>query len=196
MSRTFSHLIKYRLGLEPAQSQTTGAEREALAHHVAGCQAVAEIGVFEGLTSAVLARSMSTAGVFYCIDPFLPGRMGICWTRMIARHEVGKVRPGPRIVFLEKFSQDAAAVVREKLDFLFVDGDHSLAGIQRDWADWSGKLAPGGILALHDTQMLPNAPQSEALGSHRYFESHIRHDARFELLAPVDRINFMRRKSE
>lgn len=39
---------------------------------------------------------------------------------------------------------------RWPVDLLFVDGDHTLAGIKGDVATWEQHIAPGGIIALHD----------------------------------------------
>lgn len=36
------------------------------------------------------------------------------------------------------------------LDFLFIDGDHSYAGVKRDWLDYAPLVRPGGLIALHD----------------------------------------------
>ena len=44
-----------------------------------------------------------------------------------------------------------------KLDFLLIDGDHSYAGVKRDFELYSPLVAPGGLVALHDI-----VPGSEA----------------------------------
>jgi len=194
MGKQIKHLLRYFLGLDPANSQTTQAERLALSRHVVGRRLVAEIGVFEGLTSAFLARAMATDGVLYAIDPFFPGRLGICWGKWIARQELRKVRPRRRVVFIEQLSCEALSQVEGQLDFLFIDGDHSLEAIKRDWADWSPHMAAGGIIALHDTRVPAHNPRVAEFGSHQYFESHIRHDGRFEILEQVDSLSVLQRK--
>ena len=37
-----------------------------------------------------------------------------------------------------------------KLDFLFIDGDHSYDGVKRDFELWSSLVKIGGVIALHD----------------------------------------------
>jgi hypothetical protein len=54
------------------------------------------------------------------------------------------------VVWIEKFSFDAAYAWDNSIDFLFLDGDHSEAGIQRDWDDWHRFVVPGGVVAFHD----------------------------------------------
>jgi cephalosporin hydroxylase len=41
-------------------------------------------------------------------------------------------------------------------DFLFIDGDHTEAGVAADFRDYSGFVRPGGLIAFHD--ILDNQP--------------------------------------
>ncbi len=46
----------------------------------------------------------------------------------------------------------------ERVDFLFIDGDHTANGVAQDYRDYSGLVRPGGIIAFHDileSQPLP-----------------------------------------
>jgi predicted O-methyltransferase YrrM len=36
------------------------------------------------------------------------------------------------------------------IDFLFIDGDHSLEGVMKDWIEYSHYVKSGGIIAFHD----------------------------------------------
>ncbi len=38
----------------------------------------------------------------------------------------------------------------EKLDFLFIDGDHSAEGVRLDWEDYSRFVRKGGFIDFHD----------------------------------------------
>ncbi|MCX7697938.1 MAG: class I SAM-dependent methyltransferase [Candidatus Goldbacteria bacterium] len=38
----------------------------------------------------------------------------------------------------------------EKLDFLFIDGDHSYEGVKKDFEMYSGLVKEGGLIAFHD----------------------------------------------
>lgn len=38
----------------------------------------------------------------------------------------------------------------KKLDFLFIDGDHSYEGVKADCEDYKGFVRPGGLIAFHD----------------------------------------------
>ena len=47
-------------------------------------------------------------------------------------------------------SAQVAAVWRSPLGMLFIDGGHTEAAAQADYANWSGWVVPGGALAIHD----------------------------------------------
>ena len=194
MPKAAFHLARYLLGIDPAQTQTTAAERAAIARHAAGKRLGLEIGVFEGVTTGVIASALAPEGTLYGIDPFLGGRIGICWGKPIARREAYRYKPKCQIVFVEDFSHEASARVAGSFDFVFIDGDHSWDGIVQDWADWSARVLPGGIIALHDTSVPKHNPGVADLGSHRYFVEHIQHDERFEHLDHVDSLNVLRRR--
>ena len=42
------------------------------------------------------------------------------------------------------------------VDFLFIDGDHTEAGVTADYEDYRGFVRPGGLIAFHD--ILENQP--------------------------------------
>lgn len=43
-----------------------------------------------------------------------------------------------------------AALYGQMLDLLFIDGDHSYAGVQADWELYGGYVRSGGAVAFHD----------------------------------------------
>jgi predicted O-methyltransferase YrrM len=47
------------------------------------------------------------------------------------------------------------------IDFLFIDGDHTYAGVKQDYELYSPMLAPGGLIALHDVAPRPEEPRIE-----------------------------------
>ena len=192
-AKTLRHFVRYFFGLDAPQTQTTEAERAALSRHAAGARRLAEIGVYEGFTTALLVRTMAADGVLYAIDPFFAGRLGICWSKWIASREVGRTRPPRRVIFIEKLSYEAVLLIEEQLDFIFIDGDHSLEGIRRDWTDWAPRICPNGIMALHDTRVPVHNPEVAKLGSVGFFEEHICKDPRFMVVEQVDSLSVLRR---
>jgi predicted O-methyltransferase YrrM len=193
VGKSFVHFVLHSLNLQAAQTQTTAAERECLGRLAQGRTRLAEIGVFEGAGTRVLADAAAPNGRVFAIDPFMPGRLGVCWTRPVALREVAKSAGAEKVEFVRKFSFDAATELQGPFDFVFVDGDHSLGGIARDWQDWSEKIVAGGIIALHDTRVPDHDPSVANLGSHQFFESDIRRDPRFALLEQVDSLSVLQR---
>jgi len=47
-------------------------------------------------------------------------------------------------------SPAAARVWSTPLGMAFIDGGHSFAAAETDYASWAPHVAPGGILAIHD----------------------------------------------
>ncbi|MGC6475661.1 MAG: class I SAM-dependent methyltransferase [Parvibaculales bacterium] len=48
----------------------------------------------------------------------------------------------------------AAQLITQNLAFVFIDGGHSMQAAFNDYRLWSGKIAPHGLLAIHD--VFPN----------------------------------------
>ncbi len=69
----------------------------------------------------------------------------------------GLARGTQRIYLLRASSHDprtikqlADILTTDRLDFLFIDGDHSYDGVKRDVLEYSPLVRPGGLVALHD----------------------------------------------
>jgi predicted O-methyltransferase YrrM len=67
---------------------------------------------------------------------------------------VGGYKKGS-VVWIEKFSFDAVSRWHAPIDFLFIDGDHSEAGVNQDWENWHRFVVPGGVVAFHDASTFP-----------------------------------------
>jgi predicted O-methyltransferase YrrM len=190
-----AHFLKWNVWLAEAETQTTPAERDCLAKHAAGRRVLAEVGVWHGVTTARLRAAMAPDAVLYAIDPYPVGRLGFSMQLRIARAEVRRVRNG-RVEWLRTTGADAARtlapVVGGKLDFVFIDGDHTYDGLRADWEGWSGLIAPGGVVGLHDSRATPGRPIHDA-GSVRYTTGVVRADPRFAVIEEVDSLTVLRR---
>ncbi|PWT72763.1 MAG: hypothetical protein C5B59_15090, partial [Bacteroidetes bacterium] len=137
IGKSFMHLMKVVTGLDEPRTQTTKNERNALASYSSQAQLAVEIGVFEGYNTALIARSIPKDAVLFGIDPFFKGKLGICYEKFITKSHLAKFRVGKKVKLIEKLSFDALKDVPDNIDFIFIDGDHSWKGIERDWHDWS-----------------------------------------------------------
>ena len=186
---------KEREALEQALSGATSEEERAMLRRYAeGRTRAVEIGVYEGVNTRNIAEVMDPKGVVYGVDPFPKGRLGLCWGELIAATNLRRGGVRDRVTFVRALSWDAASMVEGEFDLLYVDGDHTLDAMQRDWSDWSGRVLKDGIVALHDTRVSEFRLKVESYGSYQYFESDIRHDERFELLEQVDSLSVLRRR--
>ena len=182
--------VRYRLGLVPADTQTTQAERACLARHAVGRRSLVELGVMHGVTTALLRRVMAPEGVVTGIDRHPPGRLFVSFERLVAQHELAR-HPRGRAVLLRQWSHEAAADWHTPIDFLFIDGDHSWEGLERDWRAWTPHIVPGGFVALHDSR---SVPAREDLDSVRFTNEVVLGDPRFRIVETVDSLTVLERK--
>jgi predicted O-methyltransferase YrrM len=191
-----THFLLWNAGLARAETQTSESERACLARHAAGRRRLVEVGVWHGVTTCRLRRAMNAEGVLFGVDPYPPGRLGFSAQRAIARREVKK-SSGGEVRWLRLTGVEAARLLAETceppLDFVFIDGDHSYEGLRGDWEAWSGLIAPGGVVALHDSCSSAEREIEDA-GSVRYTRDVVRRDARYELAEVIDTLTVMRRK--
>jgi predicted O-methyltransferase YrrM len=190
MGRTFLHYARVLAGRELPQTQTTEAERGLLFAHLQGRKRIVEIGVFEGFTTRLLAEHSEPDAIVYGVDPFFTGRVAVSWGLLIARAYNRAHLARGKLRLVRAFSTQVGDAVPATVDYVFIDGDHSLEAIRADWDFWSARVVPGGIIALHDTLIVPGVPE---FGSHRYFRDHIQHDSRFEIVGQVDSLTVLRK---
>lgn len=129
---------------------------------------VVEIGTFRGGTLACWAALATPDAHLVCLDLLEP-TYGIVETTAHETHLQGLVKPGQRLTFLARDSQDpaTAAAVRHALggaavEFLWIDGDHRDAGVRRDFALYAPMVRPGGLIAFHDIHPDPRFPDNQA----------------------------------
>src|SRR4030095_11786775 len=56
---------------------------------------------------------------------------------------------------MRAYNRVARILGRHKLDFLFIDGDHSLLGVQLDYFMYREFVRPGGHIGFHDINQTP-----------------------------------------
>lgn len=141
------------LGLRPAVAQHTAAEHAAFRKWAEGCKCVVEIGVAEGVSALALREGMAEDGTLYLIDPFHLSRIpALNFIKRVAQRTVDGSSHG-KVVWIEKFSQDAARGWKESIDLILIDGDHAEAAVEQDWKDWGDFVKPGGIAIFHDARV-------------------------------------------
>ncbi len=87
-------------------------------------------------------------------------------------------------VFVESVRKELAG---QRVDFLLIDGDHTEAGVEKDFESFREFVRPGGLIAFHD--IAPN--QSKPTNQVQHFWKRIRgqHDTH-EIIADRDQVGF------
>jgi len=188
--KVLSHYIAWTIGLAPATTHTTTAERDCLARYAAGRRRLVEIGIWHGATTKRLRSVMHPQGVLTAVDPFPVGRLGFSVQQHIAHREVASVHNG-EVSWLRTIGAEAARD-HGTVDFVFIDGDHSEQGLLADWQAWSPLVESGGIVALHDSRSTPQRPIDDA-GSVKVTNDVILRDERFSVVDTVDSLTVLQR---
>ncbi len=150
------------LSLKPAQVRS---EILALAQLVAQRRpaTVLEIGTARGGTLFLFSQLAAKSARLVSVD--LPeGPFGGGYPERRNPFYEGFKGPAQSLTLVraDSHSPDTLARVRgllggQPVDFLFIDGDHSLAGVRQDFEMYSPLLRPGGLLAFHD--IVPGRPE-------------------------------------
>ncbi|TWI86310.1 methyltransferase family protein [Chitinophaga japonensis] len=76
------------------------------------------------------------------------------WTKDIEFHDIQGDSHNPVTI------QRARSVYpHNDVDFLFIDGDHSYAGVKADYENYTPLVRTGGLIVLHDVYGLPEVKQ-------------------------------------
>jgi hypothetical protein len=119
-------------------------------------RAVLEIGTNYGGTLFLFCRAAAPDATVVSLD--LPGGLfggGYPALRIPYYKAFAAGRQRLRLLRMDSHSAKARKAVKRALagralDFLFIDGDHSYAGVRQDFAQYGPLVRPGGLIAFHD----------------------------------------------
>lgn len=116
-----------------------------------------EIGVNQGINSAMLLDACPNIAKIYGVDPF---ESYLDWRGMVAQSTMDEAYGilqnnldvlGPKFELIKMKSSEAAAKFQDQAyDFVFIDGDHGLNAVISDLTLYSPKIRKGGLVAGHD----------------------------------------------
>ena len=117
-------------------------QRERPSVHFAKCLGnnldCVEVGVKEGENALRILKTLDV-GRLYLIDPVFNSKA----------HK--RLKPfGERVVWLTTTSDEALKDLPKKVDFVYIDGDHSFEQVSKDMKNYYKILKTKGILAGHD----------------------------------------------
>jgi predicted O-methyltransferase YrrM len=116
---------------------------------------ILEIGAFRGKSSIVLAKASQLAGqqkIISC-DPLIPyfeTDNDSVTNRKEIEENLARKNVRDRVEFHQLMSHDLAKTWSRPIRMLWLDGDHSLAGVRQDVTNYLLYLQDGAILAMHD----------------------------------------------
>jgi predicted O-methyltransferase YrrM len=191
--------LAYRLGARSAASYVTHAERELLRALAAAQHCVVEVGVFEGSTSVLLARSIEASGIVWLVDPFprltiVERLLRISFCESIAKHETRRF--GDHVRFVKATSVEASRRTDSpsEVDLVFIDAQHDYESVREDFYSWKPRLKRGGVIAFHDSRPCAARPDlDDGTGSVRFLRELLAGaHGPFELAAEADSIYAIR----
>lgn len=102
-----------------------------------------EIGVDRADTTKYFLENCSNICHLYAVDPYLD-RDG--------RYKTVKdqLAQYPNCTLIRNTSDEAACIIPDDLDFVFIDGDHSCLAVLSDLQNYVPKIRSGGLLTGHD----------------------------------------------
>lgn len=123
-------------------------------------ESVLEIGTAKGGSFYIWCRHLDSVDRLISLD--LPGgQFGGGYDEKKASL-FNEFSPSKRLDFVRSNShqydtfEEVSDLVDGGIDFLFIDGDHTLEGVKRDFEMYSELVSDGGIIALHDIAPHPN----------------------------------------
>jgi hypothetical protein len=125
----------------------------------AGLEVAAEVGVYRGDFAARVLRDCAAVRRYYMVDPWrhLEG-----WNKPANKSDdvfegylqevLDKTAPyeEKRVVLRGRTVEVSDRVADGELDFVYIDGDHTLRGITTDLVRWYAKVREGGVIGGDD----------------------------------------------
>lgn len=109
---------------------------------------ILEIGSFKGGTALLWAKMVEPDGMVCCVDLLFSGMIywnapWNNWRKYIVEIQGDSHSDNTR-------KKVESVLGERKIDFLFIDGDHSYEGVRRDFMMYSTFVKTGGFVCLHD----------------------------------------------
>ncbi|MBN2421624.1 class I SAM-dependent methyltransferase [Candidatus Woesearchaeota archaeon] len=134
---------------------------------------IVEIGSWKGKSTVCLAlgSKKGSKNKIYAVDPHIIEGFNSTYNEFITNIKKAKVEDV--VIPLVKTSKEASKNFKEKIELIFIDGDHSYQGVREDFELWFPKVIDGGIVVFHDTigHKGPKKLVEKALYKSRFFKN-------------------------
>ena len=146
--------IRKAMAVEGMISEVEAEALMRLAAEVPAEACIVEVGSYRGRSTTALALGAGGAPV-YAIEPhesfsglyggeFGPADRRAFFANLLRAGVVEKVR------LVNLSSEVASEGWARPIGLLWLDGDHTVEGVRRDYEAWARYLRPGGLVAFHD----------------------------------------------
>ncbi len=130
-------------------------------------QTILEIGTANGGSLFLFCRTAPEDSIIISID--LPGGKfggGYSYWRIPLYKSFAKKNQKIHLLRADSHNQETLEKVKnilgnQKIDFLFIDGDHTYEGVKKDFEMYSPLVRGNGIIALHDIVHHPLVPECQ-----------------------------------
>lgn len=134
-----------------------------------------EIGRFKGGSTFLLAAAMPAGGTVHSYDLHLETPPGLTGGGLDAGLEAALGRHGMAgAVELHVADSRKAPFPSDRIDLLFVDGDHSYEGVRMDAEHWLPAMREGGDVLFHDAAPTSGYPRRRCFPGVRRLISELR----------------------
>jgi len=121
-----------------------------------------DTGCFTGWTASQVWDIFGiNGGHFYCVDWFLGNVESVVGTfqwgaypseqvllQLLKNIEISNAKEFVSVIIDESW-RPAALIPNASIDYVYIGGDHTYSGIQRDLLAWLPKVRPGGVICGH-----------------------------------------------
>lgn len=128
-----------------------------------------EVGVQRGIN----AKDMLLLDIkrLYLVDPY--PAMATPKIEAYFDEAYGYTRPFFRkVTWLIMTSQEAARILNDTLDFVYIDGKHDYDNVKLDISLWYSKIRKGGVLCGHDYRLDDHGWQRVTKAVHEFLDVH------------------------
>ena len=147
----YSTWMDWRTGVGPAAHVLYGLIRALMP------ETVVETGSARGFSTCAMALAcrQNGRGRVFAIDPHAPndwtqhGVQGS--TEVFLRQRLAQYELQPWCEILRSTTKEIERTWQRKVDFLFIDGDHSLDGVRSDFEIFKPWFNPHALVAFHDS---------------------------------------------
>ena len=124
---------------------------------------IVEIGSFKGKSTCFIAEGIDNKKMqFFCIDPWKDGLMPEKGDEIFNEFLQNTKKYKDKFSILRGFSHEVIKEwpVYRKIDFLWVDGDHSYEGVKKDILNWTPLVKKSSFVCFHDYRDAPGVKKA------------------------------------